>query len=186
MRRRFGEVKSPEALNVPRKGGSMSRLIALALLGVLSACQAPPAELTPQEEAAIVAEIDSLTGLWWEAWETFDVEEGLRFIHDEPETMWVGGFETLTSLAEMREIWPPMVEGLRGQELDLTNARTLVLARDLAWTLREFDYRVLDMEGTVVDEGQFLETALWALREGEWKILIGHDDSLTPVLVEGQ
>ena len=60
------------------------------------------------------------------------------------------------------------------------NARTIVLAPDLVWTLREANYSVTDDSGAVVSEGQFMETAVWAKRDGRWKILIGHDDECTP------
>ena len=140
----------------------------------------PPPEMTEAEIAQIKTEIDSLTAEWWEAWETFDWERGLSLIHDAPETTWTGAVQTVYSVAEMREIWPPAMAGLAGQDLEFTNARTVVLAPDIVWTLREGNYVLVDIEGAAVGEGQFNETAVWVKRGGEWKLLLGHDDDTTP------
>jgi len=141
-----------------------------------------PTEMTAVQKDSIAAEIDSLTAEWWRAWEVFDLERGLSFVHDAPETTWVGGgAETLSSLEEIREAWAHQVSGLARQELEFTNQKTIVLAPDVVWTLREMAYTVVDTAGEVVGEGQFIETAVWVKRGGEWKILMGHDDDTTPI-----
>lgn len=139
----------------------------------------PSAEMTEAERAEIEAEVDSLTTEWWDAWETFDWERGFSFIEDAPETTWTGVVRSMYSLAEMREVWPPAMAGLGRQDLEFTNARTIVLTPDIVWTLREGNYTVLDTAGAVVSEGQFNETAVWVKRGEEWKILLGHDDDTT-------
>ena len=159
----------------------MRTFAAFAVCSLFVSCQAPPTEMTEAQREAIVAEIDSLTAEWWEAWETFDWDRGLSFIADEPETTWTGAVRTLYSVHEMREVWSEAMAGLQRQELDFTNSRTVVLAPDIVWTLREGDSRIIDTTGAVVSEGQFIETAVWVKRDGEWKILLGHDDDSTPV-----
>ncbi len=137
--------------------------------------------MTEAEKEAIISHIDSLTDQWWEAWKKFDWKEGVSFVHDLPETTWVGGGpSTLNSLSEIRDTWPKVVEGLGKQEMNFTNAKTIVLAPDIVWTLREADFSVFDKKDVVVAEGQFQETAVWVKRAGEWKLLIGHDDDCTP------
>jgi hypothetical protein len=71
--------------------------------------------------------------------------------------------------------------GLLRQDLEFTNSRTIVLAPDIVWTLREGNSSVFDTAGIVVSEGQFIETAVWVKRRGEWKVLLGHDDDSTPI-----
>ena len=44
--------------------------------------------------------------------------------------------------------------------MEPTNARTVVLAPDIVWTLREFDYAVVDTAGNTVAEGLLKETAV--------------------------
>lgn len=155
-------------------------LVVIAYRFLVSKPEATPApELTGAERARIEAEIDSLTTEWWDAWETFDWEKGLSFVEDAPETTWTGAVRTLYSVAEMREVWPPAMAGLERQDLEFTNSRTVVLATDIVWTLREGTYVLTDTAGAVVDEGGFNETAVWVKRGEEWKILLGHDDDTT-------
>jgi hypothetical protein len=142
---------------------------------------APPTEMTAEEEAAIVAEIDSLTVEWWEAWKTFDWDRGLAFIEDGPQTTWTGAVQTVSSVQEMREVWIPAMAGFQRQDFEFTNSRTIVLAPDIVWTLREGNGSLFDTDGNLVSENQFIETAVWVKRGGEWKLLLGHDDDSTPI-----
>lgn len=142
------------------------------------------ATLTAAEEAAMVAEIDSLTAEWWDAWEEMDWDRGLSFLADDPRLTWTGVLRTVYSVEEIRELWMPMMEGLARQELDFTNARTVVLSPEIVWTLREGDSKIFDAAGTLMSEGQFIETAVWVRQSGEWKVLLGHDNDVTPVAQE--
>jgi hypothetical protein len=151
----------------------------LALLFIATEQTAPP-EMSEAEIAQIAAEVDSLTNEWWEAWETFDWDRGLAFIEDAPETTWTGAGQTVYSVGEMREVWPPAMAGLGRQDLAFTNSRTIVLTPEIVWTLREGDYVLFDTAGAEVATGQFNETAVWVKRGGEWKVLLGHDDDTTP------
>ncbi len=138
-------------------------------------------EMTAEKEAAIRAEIDSLTVEWWDAWKTFDWDRGFSFFEDGPNTTWAGAGETVYSVAEMREAWMGGMAGMVRQELEFTNARTVVLSPEIVWTLREGNGTVFDSAGNVMSAGQFIETAVWVKRGGEWKVLLGHDDDSTPI-----
>jgi hypothetical protein len=154
-------------------------MLLLLLLAVV-ACQPATMELTEEQKAEIAAEVDSLTNEWWSAWEAFDFDKGLSFVPDNEGIVWAGaGTRTVYSPVEGREVWGPGVAGLSRQELEFTNSRTVVLAPDIVWTLREGDGTAIDTTGTVVHEGHFIETAVWVKRNGEWKILLGHDDDAT-------
>ena len=158
----------------------MRTLATFPVMVLVAACQAPPPEMSEAEMARIAAEVDSLTVEWWEAWETFDWDRGFAFVEDAPETTWTGAVQTVYSVAEMREVWPPAMAGLARQDLEFTNSRTVVLTPEIVWTLREGNYVVTDTSGVEVAAGQFTETALWVKRSGEWKVLLGHDDDTTP------
>jgi hypothetical protein len=164
--------------------GLIAGLLALMALGVLfffNTAQSPTGlEMTEAEKRRIQAEVDSLTNEWWEAWKNFDWDRGLSFVEEAPETTWTGAGQTVYSVAEMREVWPPTMAGLARQDLEFTNARTVVLAPEIVWTLREGDYVLFDTAGVEVAAGQFNETAVWVKRQGEWKVLLGHDDDTTP------
>jgi hypothetical protein len=158
----------------------LAAIVALIALLYVATRPTPLPEMTDAEIAQITVEIDALTDEWWEAWKTFDWERGLSFIEDAPETTWTGAVQTLYSVAEMREVWPSAMAEFGRQDLEFTNARTVVLARDIVWTLREGNYVLFDTAGVEVQAGQFNETAVWVKRNGEWKLLLGHDDDTTP------
>lgn len=154
----------------------MCRTMLGLLLLMAVACQPAQPTLTDDQTAAIAAEVDALTSEWWVAWERVDLERGLSFLSDGPGMTWaVEGAPTVYSVAEAREQWGPMLAGLERQELEFTNARTVVLAPDVVWTLRELRYSAVDTTGAVVAEGRSTETAVWVKRDGEWKLLLGHD-----------
>jgi hypothetical protein len=140
------------------------------------ACRPVTTELTDEQRKAIAAEVDSLTTEWWAAWAAIDLERGLSFLDDGPGMTWaVEGAPTVHSVAEAREAWGPMIAGLLRQDLQFTNARTVVLARDVVWTLRELRYAAVDTTGAVVAEGRSIETAVWVKRGGGWRLMLGHD-----------
>lgn len=155
-------------------------VISAFTLTVLAACQPATTELTEEQKAVIAAEVDSLTNEWWDAWRVLDVDRGASFMYDGPGMTWASdGYRTLYSVAEAKEVWEPSLAGLQRQEMELTNARTVVLAPDIVWTLREFDYAVVDTAGNTVAEGQFKETAVWVKRDGEWEVMLGNDNDAT-------
>ena len=150
-------------------------ILGLTLLAAV-ACRVAPSPLTEEQRAAIAAEVDSLTVAWWAAWEGVDLQRGLSFLYDGPGMTWaVEGAPTVYSVDEAREQWGPMLAGLQRQAIEITGARTVVLAPDVVWTLREMRYSAIDSTGAVVAEGRSTETAVWVKREGVWKLLLGHD-----------
>jgi hypothetical protein len=108
-----------------------------------------------------------------------DWDRGLSFIADDPRTTWAGVVRTVGSAREMREVWMPLMAGLARQELEFTGARTVVLSPETVWTLREGNSRVYDTAGELASEGQFVETAVWVKQDGQWRILLGHDNDVT-------
>ena len=149
-------------------------------LTVLAACQPVATELTEEQKAEIAAMVDSLTNEWWSAWGVFDVDKGASFIYDGPGMTWASdSYRTLYSVAEAKEAWETNLVGMQRQDLEVTNSRTVVLAEDIVWTLREFNYVVVDTSGTSVAEGQFKETAVWVKRNGDWKVMLGIDNDAT-------
>ncbi len=146
---------------------------------MLAACQPGTVDLTEAQRSAIAAEVDSITSEWWAAWEAVDVERGVSFLYEGPGFVWAGAGPTLYSAADAREVWPSMVAGLGRQDLEFMNARTVVLAADVVWTLREMNWAAVDTAGAVVAEGQSIETAVWVKRDGEWKVMLGHDNDAT-------
>ena len=155
-----------------------SILVAFSL-SVLAACQPQAIELTAEQRAAIAAEVNSVAAEWWSAWEEVDADRGLSFIADDAETAWTGDDGTTYSLAAISAAWLAWEEGMQGpQQIEFTDATTVVLAPDVVCTIRRFSNVQTHVGGTVAPEFDSVETLIWVKRGGEWKVLIGHESML--------
>jgi hypothetical protein len=159
----------------------MRRLVLSVLSpAFLAACQPATTELTEEKKAEIAATVDSLMDEWLATFEAVGLDESLSFLSDSPEMTWASdGDRTVYSVAEAREVWGSHQVGVQRTELEITNARTVVLAPDIVWTLREMDYTVVDTAGAITAEGKLKETTVWVKRNGEWKVLLGQDSDVT-------
>jgi hypothetical protein len=77
--------------------------------------------------------------------------------------------------AEMDRAYRPFFTQLESQDFDFTDSRTVVLAPDIAVTIRAVTGVATDTMGNTRPEISTVETAVWVKRSGEWKILIGHE-----------
>jgi len=155
-----------------------SSVVAFAVC-VIVACQPQHNALTVEQRAAMAAEVDSAAAEWWSAWEEVDADRGLSFIADDAETAWTGDDETTYTLAAIREAWQGWEEAMEGpQQIEFTDATTVVLAPEVVCTIRRFTNVQTHVGGTVAPEFDSVETLIWVKREGEWKILIGHESML--------
>ncbi len=149
------------------------------ILSLLTACQPNVIGLTTEQRAAIAAEVDSVAVEWWSAWENVDADRGLSFIADDAETAWTGDDGTTYSLAAITEAWQGWEDGMDGpQQIEFTDATTVVLAPDVVCTIRRFTNVQTHVGGTVAPEFDSVETLIWKKRGGEWKVLIGHESML--------
>ena len=64
------------------------------------------------------------------------------------------------------------------QQIDFTDSRTIVLAPDVAYTIRQFDATATDTSGARLPQVSGLETVVWVKRNGQWKVLLGHESTL--------
>jgi ketosteroid isomerase-like protein len=148
-------------------------------LALLTACKAPTTDLTAEQRAAIAAEVDSVAAEWWSAWEDADADRGLSFIADDAETAWTGDDGTTYTLAAISSAWRGWGEGIQGpQQIEFTDATTVVLAADVVCTIRRVTTVQTHVGGTTAPEFDSVETLIWVRRGGEWKVLIGHESML--------
>jgi len=158
----------------------MRRFLQLVLFSMVAAgCQPPVSELTESMKGEIAAEVDAAAAAWWDAWEAVDLDGGIAYLEDAPEAAWTGDEGTLYTVAEMNAAW----EGVWGadwqqQEIDFTDSRTIVLAPDIAYTIRQFGAVVTDTAGAVLPQVSGVETLVWIKRGGEWRVLLGHESTL--------
>jgi len=153
-------------------------LAALALI-VTAGCQPSTAELTQAMKAEIAVEVDATALEWWDAWRAVDYDRGMAYFEDDPETAWTWDEGNLYTVAGMRAEW----EGTWGadwesQQIDFTDSRTVVLASDIAYTIRQFTAVVTDTSAARLPQTSGVETLVWVKRNGEWKVLLGHESAL--------
>jgi len=158
----------------------MQRTPFLFLVPVLLAgCQAPAVDLTDAMKAQIAAEVEATADAWWGAWAAVDYDRGMAYILDTPEAAWTGDAGTLYTVAEMNAAWEEVFEPERErQDITFTDSRTIVLAPDIAYTIREYDIVITETSGVVREPASGVETVVWVKRDGEWRVLLGHESTL--------
>jgi hypothetical protein len=131
--------------------------------------------LTDEEKATIAAEVDSICDqVWYPIWEALEFDRGLSMIVDAPETAWVWENMVVYTRTGIDEAFRPGLAGLQRQEFDFPESRTIVLAPDVAYTIRAGTVLSVDEAGEDEPEIPFAETTVWVKRNGEWKVLLGH------------
>ena len=158
----------------------MRRFLPLVLVPFITVgCEPPAPEFTDAMKAGIAAEVDATALEWWDAWRAVDYDRGMAYFEDDPEAAWTWDEGNLYTVAGMRAEW----EGTWGadwesQQIDFTDSRTVVLAPDIAYTIRQFTAVVTDTSGAMLPQTSGVETLVWVKRNGEWKVLLGHESAL--------
>ena len=140
-----------------------------------AACQPAMTPLTEDQKAAIAAEVDSVASDWWAAWAAADFDRGMSFIDDGPEAAWTGDEGTVYTRAEMDRTWRPSFSQVARQDLTFTDSRTIVLAPDVAYTIRAVTGVATDTAGETRPEIRSVETIAWVRRNGRWTGMAGHE-----------
>jgi len=158
----------------------MRHFLPLALVPFITVgCDPPASEFTDAMKAEIAAEVDATALEWWDAWRAVDYDRGMTYFEDAPEAAWTWDEGNLYTVAGMNAEW----EGAWGadwerQQIDFTDSRTIVLAPDIAYTIRQFTAVVTDTSGAMLPQTSGVETLVWVKRNGEWKVLLGHESPL--------
>jgi len=158
----------------------MRRILPLVLVPMFAfGCQPPAPEFTDAMKAEIAAEVDATVLEWWDAWRAVDYDRGMTYFEDDPEAAWTWDEGNLYTVAGMKAQWEGnWGAGWENQQIDFTDSRTIVLAPDVAYTIRQFTAVVTDTSGALLPQVSGVETLVWVKRNGEWKVLLGHESSL--------
>lgn len=149
------------------------------VLLALTACQPAPVEFTEAMKAEIAAEVDATAAAWWQAWADVDYDRGMTYFEDAPEAAWTWDEGTLYTVAGMDAQWGGEWGATwQHQQIDFTDSRTVVLAPDIAYTIRQFDATVTDTSGVQLPQVKGVETIVWVKWNGQWKVLLGHESTL--------
>ncbi|HSG09912.1 MAG TPA: nuclear transport factor 2 family protein [Longimicrobiales bacterium] len=154
-------------------------VVPVLMAGCQSAEAPSAAPFDDAMKAEIAAEVDAAATDWWNAWADVDYDRGMTFFEDAPEAAWTGDKGTLYTVAGMNAQWGgTWGADWQRQQIDFTDSRTIVLAPDIAYTIRQYDATVTDTAGTVLPMTKGVETIVWVKRNGAWKVLLGHESTL--------
>ena len=105
----------------------MRTLSAFAMLFLVTACQAPPAEAPPPEmtEAEIAAEVEMVLDDWWAVWSAGeDFDRFMTFFADDPEVLWIADAVPTFGKAAIDANFRPSMENFQRQDNTRVEWRT--------------------------------------------------------------
>jgi hypothetical protein len=75
---------------------------------------------------------------------------------------------------------------LQRQDNTRVEWRTIVLAPNVAYTIRINDVVQVDIAGNTGPDVRYAETLVWVKRDGQWKVLIGHGSTSSESMWEAR
>jgi ketosteroid isomerase-like protein len=154
-------------------------ILPLLLFG-FAACQPAAVQLTDAEKATIAEEVNAINTGFWDAWRDADFGRGMSYYYDSPDLAFAMQGVVDYGYAPVDEKYRPGMENVASQTITLTDSRTTVLAADVVCIMDAGSYTATDAVGVTGPETGFAVTNLWVLRDGEWKIHVGHESFATP------
>lgn len=150
-------------------------LVVLGLGLALYRSPSAPLAMTDAQRAETAAEVDSVTSEWWAVWSAAeDFDRLMDFYADDLETLWIGDGVASFGRGEIDGGFRSVMENMQRQDNKPVEWRTIVLAPDIAYTVRINDITQTDLAGNPRPTHRYAETLVWVKRDGEWKVLIGH------------
>ena len=150
-------------------------LVVVGLAFFLYRSPSAPPEMTEAEIAQIRAEVDSVTSEWWAVWSAGgDADRFFSFLADDAETVWISDANPLFGRADIEEAFRPVLENIQRQDNTPVEWRTIVIAPEVAYTVRINDAVQTFVTGDSGPVIRYAETLVWVKRDGEWRVLIGH------------
>jgi ketosteroid isomerase-like protein len=150
----------------------MSRLLVLLMLGVV-ACQPRTTELTDERKAEIAAEVNARNAEYWDAWRAADWDRGMAYYVDSPDFVWAAGGVVFYGKERLEQSRPGFAN-VASQAFLFRDSRTVVMASDAATVIALGTWVQVDTAGVTGPAREFAWTALWVLRDGEWKMHMVH------------
>lgn len=150
----------------------MRRLIVPLLLMVV-ACRPGTTELTEQRKAELAAEVNTRNAEFWDVWRAADWDRGMAYYVDSPDFVWAAGGAVYVGLNALKDARPGFAS-VASQTFTFRNSRTIVMAPDAASVTALGTWAQTDTAGVTGPVREFAWTALWVLRDGEWKMHLVH------------
>jgi hypothetical protein len=163
----------------------MRAILAVSVLMTLTACQAPPAEMTEAEKAQIEAQVLAATDVYTDALEAKDAEILKGILHP-TETSWVWG-GTIRDYTTFPERLATLMEPWETWEGGWTQRTVKVLSPEAVMFQGEYEVTTHYEDGSVLHwPGNANVTALFELTADGWKITMADfDNGASEVVEEG-
>jgi len=158
----------------------MRRMILPLMLLVFTACQPATMELTEEQKAAIADTVNALQAESWDAWRAADLDRALSYMHDSPDFWFALQGQALRGYAESESFWREGFGTASRLDITISDSRTMVLAANVVAVLEHGAFSVTDDAGVTSPEQPFVMSATWVRRDGDWKVLYGHESWPVP------
>ena len=150
------------------------------LLLVAVACQPVTMEMTDAEKATIAEEVNAINLDFWNSWREGDFDRGMTYYANSPDLAFAMEGVVDYGYAEIDAKYRPGFANVASQVLRVTHSQTTVLAPDVVCIMETATFSQTDHDGVTTPETDLALTAIWMLRDGEWKIHLAHESLPTP------
>ena len=133
----------------------------------------PDSPLGADEQAAIEKAVIETNAKILRSAENVDVDETFRFVLDTDKGAFIADGKLLLTRQDAYELFSKSYAALQKQKIVLDQQHVTVLSRDVAILTGEGRTNVTIKDGPSFD-GTFAMTAVFVRKNGEWKVLHGH------------
>ena len=151
----------------------MHRVLLLGMLAATAGCQPAMTDLTDERRAEIVDEVSARDAAYWDAWRAADWDRGMEFYVDAPDFVWAAGGAVTFGLDAL-EALRPRFASVASQMYAFADSRVIVMAPNMASVTAMGAWSQTDTAGVTTPQRDFAWTAIWVLRDGEWKMQLVH------------
>ena len=141
---------------------------------VLAACQPATSELTEEQKAEIVAEVELKLDQLWDALRDPDSEQIMAFFLDSTDFLSVHDGRFISGYATADSLFRPAIDEMEEQVVTVSETHSLVLSADVVYTMRVGTDSTTYKSGEATATRPWAVTYVWVRSDGEWKILLGH------------
>jgi ketosteroid isomerase-like protein len=160
----------------------MRALAAVAVLVLVSACQAPPPpEMTGADRQAIAAEIERLSAESLGSGSPDEMETFLAYWSESADSYFVTepalfaqGVRVITTMQALREFFDPAGWNRQSTNISWQSSRVAVLSPEYAVQVGELHFSITDLEGETGSTFPMSSTTVWVMEGGAWKIMHHH------------
>ena len=149
-------------------------VLAAFALTVFAACQPATTELTVEQKAEIAAEVELVHGQLWDAWRETDLHRGMDYYRNSPEFTFAMEGQLFNGYDALHDAAHEMFASTASQTITLAESQTTVLAPDVVCVMEQGIGAATDTLGVTGPANPFAFTAIWVLRDGEWKVDLAH------------